>query len=181
MLLGLWGWLGEGDVVEVDGPLAGLAAAGPALEERLHEQHCFRECQAGRGGFGFCRFRVRKPCAAVTRAACDTSPSPSAVTSTVPKRTAGFTNWVSSWVETAGVRNPHSHGPGGQPATRPQPTIDASRLVDVCGKRRRPTSVWSEDERQASDASAGRSEGGRQPRISVPRAWGSSSVWESTG
>jgi hypothetical protein len=29
--------------------LAGLAAAGPALEERLQQQHGFRECQAGRG------------------------------------------------------------------------------------------------------------------------------------
>jgi hypothetical protein len=46
--LGL-GWLGEWNVIEVDGLLAGAAAAGPALEERLHEQHGLRECQAGRG------------------------------------------------------------------------------------------------------------------------------------
>jgi hypothetical protein len=46
---GLWGGLGERDVIEVDGLLAGAAAAGPALEERLHEQHGLRECQAGRG------------------------------------------------------------------------------------------------------------------------------------
>ena len=34
---------------EVDGLSAGLAAAGPALEDRLHQQHGLRECQAGRG------------------------------------------------------------------------------------------------------------------------------------
>jgi hypothetical protein len=34
--------------VEVDGLLAGLAVAGPALEERLQQQHGLREGQAGR-------------------------------------------------------------------------------------------------------------------------------------
>ena len=39
----------EGQVGEVDWLLAGLAAAGPALEDRLHQQHGLRECQSGRG------------------------------------------------------------------------------------------------------------------------------------
>jgi hypothetical protein len=39
----------EWELVEVDCLLAGLAAAGPALEDRLHQQHGLRECQAGRG------------------------------------------------------------------------------------------------------------------------------------
>jgi hypothetical protein len=39
----------EGESVEIDGLEADLAAAGPALEERLQEQHGLRECQAGRG------------------------------------------------------------------------------------------------------------------------------------
>jgi hypothetical protein len=55
-------------IIEVNGLVAGGAVAGPALEEGLQEQHGLFECQAGRGGFGFCRSRVRKPCAAVTRA-----------------------------------------------------------------------------------------------------------------
>ena len=46
--------------------------------------------------------------------ACDTSPSPSAVTSTVLRRAAGFTNWVSSWVACRDFSNPDSHGPGGR-------------------------------------------------------------------
>jgi hypothetical protein len=33
---------------EVDGLLAGLAAAGPALEQRLEQVDCLGECQAGR-------------------------------------------------------------------------------------------------------------------------------------
>src|SRR3954447_8354158 len=45
--------------------------------------------------------------------ACETNPSPSAVTSTVCKRAVGFTNWVSSWVEHRDVSNPDSHDPGG--------------------------------------------------------------------
>ena len=61
--------------------------------------------------------------------ACDTSPSPSAVTSTVPRRASGFTNWVSSWVETRDFRNPDSHGPGGRSRPRRQPATGASRLV----------------------------------------------------
>jgi hypothetical protein len=45
-------------MAEVDGLLAGLAAAGPTPEERLQEQHGLRERQAGRGRFGLCRSRV---------------------------------------------------------------------------------------------------------------------------
>jgi hypothetical protein len=48
--------------------LAGLAAAGPALEHRLEQVNCLRKSQAGRGTKGFRRSRVRKPYAAVTRA-----------------------------------------------------------------------------------------------------------------
>ena len=51
---------------------------------------------------------------ATRRPACDTSPSPSAVTSTVPRRAAGFTNRVSSWVGYRDFSNPDSHGPGGR-------------------------------------------------------------------
>src|SRR5271170_2881629 len=60
--------------------------------------------------------------------ACDTSPSPSAVTSTVPRRASGFTNWVSSWVACRDFSNPDSHGPGGRSGLRAQLTIGASRL-----------------------------------------------------
>ena len=52
--------------VDVDGSLTGSAAAGPAPEERLQEQHGLRERQAGRGRKGFSRSRVRNPWAAVT-------------------------------------------------------------------------------------------------------------------
>ena len=58
----------EGDLVEVDWLLAGLTAAGPALEDRLEQSDCLREGQAGRGGKGFSRSSVRNPCAAVTSA-----------------------------------------------------------------------------------------------------------------
>jgi len=40
---------GECQSVDVDAAVAGLAAAGPALKERLQEQHSFLERQAGRG------------------------------------------------------------------------------------------------------------------------------------
>jgi hypothetical protein len=56
----------ECESVDLDGPLTGSAAAVPALEERLQEQHGLRECQAGRGRKGLSRSRVRNPCAAVT-------------------------------------------------------------------------------------------------------------------
>jgi hypothetical protein len=36
---GLSGWL-QGESVEIDWSLAGLAAAGPALEERLEQVDC---------------------------------------------------------------------------------------------------------------------------------------------
>jgi hypothetical protein len=38
----------EREDAEINGLSAGLAAAGPALEDRLHQQHGLRECQAGR-------------------------------------------------------------------------------------------------------------------------------------
>ena len=44
-LVGEW----ERQPGEFDWLLAGLAAAGPALEDRLQQQHGLRECQAGRG------------------------------------------------------------------------------------------------------------------------------------
>lgn len=56
------------ELFEVDGSLAGLAAAGPALQERLQQEHRLGQCQAGRRGFGRIRSRVRNPWAAVTRA-----------------------------------------------------------------------------------------------------------------
>ena len=58
----------EGYVGVVDRLVTGGAAAGPAFEEGLEQEDCLREGQAGRGRFGFCRSRVRKPCAAVTSA-----------------------------------------------------------------------------------------------------------------
>ena len=58
----------ERELVELDGLLTGLAAAGPALEERLHQQDGLRECQAGRGRKGFSRSSVRNPWAALTNA-----------------------------------------------------------------------------------------------------------------
>jgi len=39
----------KGEPVEIDWVLAGLAAAGPALEERLEQENCLRKRQAGRG------------------------------------------------------------------------------------------------------------------------------------
>jgi hypothetical protein len=44
--------------------------------------------------------------------ACDTNPSPSAVTSTVCKRAVRFTTWVSSWVGIRDVSNPRFSRPG---------------------------------------------------------------------
>jgi hypothetical protein len=38
----------QGQVVEIDRLLTGVAAAGPALEERLEQEDCLREGQAGR-------------------------------------------------------------------------------------------------------------------------------------
>jgi hypothetical protein len=38
----------EGELVEVDWLLAGFAAAGPALEDRLEQSDCPGEVQAGR-------------------------------------------------------------------------------------------------------------------------------------
>jgi len=40
---------GGAERVEVDGLLAGLAVAGPALEDRLQQQHGLFECQAAVG------------------------------------------------------------------------------------------------------------------------------------
>ena len=58
----------ERELVELDGLLTGLAAAGPAPEERLHQQRGLRECQPGRRRKGFSRSSVRNPWAAVTSA-----------------------------------------------------------------------------------------------------------------
>ena len=58
----------EGELFEVDGLLAGAAAAGPAAQDGLQEQHGLRQCQAGRGALGHRRSRVRKACAQVTSA-----------------------------------------------------------------------------------------------------------------
>jgi hypothetical protein len=51
---------GEFELFEVDWLVAGSAAAGPASEDGLHEQHRLGECQAGRGAFGSSRSSVRK-------------------------------------------------------------------------------------------------------------------------
>jgi hypothetical protein len=58
----------EGELVEVDGLVAGSAAAVPALEDGLKEQHRLGECQASRWALGHRRSRVRNPWATVTRA-----------------------------------------------------------------------------------------------------------------
>jgi hypothetical protein len=58
----------EDQFVEVDGLLAGVAMAVPALEQRLQKQHGLFECQIGRRAFGRILSMVRKPCAAVTSA-----------------------------------------------------------------------------------------------------------------
>jgi len=60
--------LPEGQVSEVDGLLAGGAAAGPAAHQWLEQENCLGKGQAGRWRFGFCRSRVRNPCAAITSA-----------------------------------------------------------------------------------------------------------------
>jgi hypothetical protein len=56
------------EVFEVDGLVTGSAAAGPAAEDGLEEQHRLRECLAGRGAFGSSRSSVRKAWAQVTSA-----------------------------------------------------------------------------------------------------------------
>ncbi len=56
LLLAAWD---EEELVEVDGLLAGSAAAGPAAEDGLEEQHRLRQCQAGRGAFGSSLSSVR--------------------------------------------------------------------------------------------------------------------------
>ena len=58
----------EGELVEVDGLVAGSAAAVPTSEDGLEEQHRLRECQASRRALGHRRSRVRKPWATVTSA-----------------------------------------------------------------------------------------------------------------
>ena len=58
----------EDELVEVDGLMAGAAVAVPTAQEGLQEQHCLRECQAGRRAFGHIRSSVRKACAQVTSA-----------------------------------------------------------------------------------------------------------------
>jgi hypothetical protein len=61
-------WQGQGESGEVDRLLAGGAAAGPAAQQRLEQQDCLGERQAGRWRFGSARSRVRNPCAAITSA-----------------------------------------------------------------------------------------------------------------
>jgi len=61
--------------VEVDRLTAGLAMAGPTAQQRLQQSHCSRRRQAGRRAFGRSRSRVRKPCAALTRAVWLRQPS----------------------------------------------------------------------------------------------------------
>jgi hypothetical protein len=58
----------EGELVEVDGLVAGSALAVPTLEDGLEEPHRLWQCQAGRGAFGSWRSRVRKAWAQVTSA-----------------------------------------------------------------------------------------------------------------
>src|SRR6476469_6053848 len=58
----------EGELVEVDGLVAGAAVAVPTAEQRLQEGNRLWQCQVGRGAFGCCRSSVRKPCATVTSA-----------------------------------------------------------------------------------------------------------------
>ena len=58
----------EDELVEVDGLVAGSAAAVPTLEDGLEEQHRLGECQASRWAVGHRRSRVRNPWATVTRA-----------------------------------------------------------------------------------------------------------------
>ena len=58
----------EDELVEVDGLVAGSAAAVPTPQDGLEEQHRLWECQAGRRAFGSRRSRVRKAWAAVTSA-----------------------------------------------------------------------------------------------------------------
>jgi len=58
----------ELELLEVDGLVAGAAAAGPTAQHGLQEQHRLRQRQAGRGAFGSSRSRVRKACAQVTSA-----------------------------------------------------------------------------------------------------------------
>jgi hypothetical protein len=58
----------EGELVEVDGLVAGSAAAVPTLEHGLERQHRLGECQASRWALGHRRSRVRNPWATVTSA-----------------------------------------------------------------------------------------------------------------
>ncbi len=64
--------------------------------------------------------------------ACDTNPSPSAVTSTVPSVVVRFTISVSSRVAVKVLSNPDSHGPGGRSRSfrsAPYRRIEASNLA----------------------------------------------------
>ena len=56
------------ELVQIDGLVAGAAAAGPTVQHGLQEQHRLRQRQAGRGAFGSRRSKVRKAWAQVTRA-----------------------------------------------------------------------------------------------------------------
>jgi hypothetical protein len=65
LLLTAWD---EDELVEVDWLIAGAAAAGPAAQDGLQEQHRLRQCQASRRAGGHRRSRVRTAGAQVTSA-----------------------------------------------------------------------------------------------------------------
>ena len=58
----------ERQLLEIDWLSAGAAAAGPAAQNGLEEQHRLRQRQTGRRTFGSSRSSVRKACAQVTSA-----------------------------------------------------------------------------------------------------------------
>jgi hypothetical protein len=65
----------ERELVEFDGLVAGSAAAGPAAQEGLEEQHRLRQCGPA-AGWRHRRSRVREACAQVTSAVWWWKPAP---------------------------------------------------------------------------------------------------------